>query len=58
MIGKENCLICYYNDRGFCKRYPPRVTQSMLSNSNSLNLWPVVSDGCWCGEFKNKNKKE
>ena len=58
------CKECVYEEKGFCKRYPPQVfpaqAQNQLTGQVEMQvvMLPVQAQADnWCGEFKEKDKK-
>ncbi len=36
---------------GFCHRYPPHSTGSLLQENGKEEDWPLTAEEDWCGEF-------
>lgn len=57
--SKDDCMTCEYqmsvnvgtvHEESECHRYPPQLI------SAHERYWPVVIEGCWCGEYRLKEK--
>jgi len=67
---ERNCKHCKYSEfkrtnefgesvtllKGICRRYPPQYT--VRGPSWGDYLFPTVESNDWCGEWKEKEKKE
>lgn len=60
-----NCAQCHFwqsrtaaHTVGDCHRFPPAVIVVNDADdelTQTRDMWPIVTAGQWCGEFKGKN---